>query len=75
MPSLAARLQSKTEPLGEIVMLMKLFSEIAGVTGSRVANAGPQSFGERFKIIINLGGESLQKEASPVMKVIEQANG
>jgi hypothetical protein len=73
MPSLAARLQSKTEPLGEIVMLMKLFSEIAGVTGSRVANAGPQSFGEKFKIIINLGGESLQKEASPVMKVIEQA--
>jgi hypothetical protein len=72
MPSLAARLQSNTEPLGEIVMLMKLFAEIAGVTGSKVA-AGPQSFGEKFKIIINLGGDTLQKEASPVMKVIEQA--
>jgi hypothetical protein len=72
MPMLAARLQSKAEPLADIVALMKLFSEIAGVTGTKAAQAGPQSAGERFKIIINLGGETLQKEASPVMKVIEQ---
>jgi hypothetical protein len=74
MPALAARLQNKNEPLGEIVALMKLFAEMAGVIGNKTA-AGPQTFGERFKIIINLGGDTLQKESSSSMKVIEPANG
>jgi hypothetical protein len=73
MPDLAARLSSRTEPLGEQVALFKLFAEMAGVIGSKSALGGPQSFGERFKIVINLGGEQFEKEASPSMKVIEQA--
>jgi len=74
MPTLAARMQSKTEPLGDIVALMKLFSEMAGVTGVKAAG-GPSSFGERFKIVINLGSDSLQKEASPSVdpKIIEHS--
>jgi hypothetical protein len=70
MPTVAARMSSKTEPLGEIVMLMKLFAEMAGVVGTKSAQAGPASFGERFKIVINLGGETLQKEAEPGMKPV-----
>ena len=72
MPVLAARLQSKTEPLADVVALMKLFAEIAGVIGAKAAAGGPTTSGERFKIIINLGGETMQREANP-SKLIEQA--
>jgi hypothetical protein len=70
MPYLAARMQSKTEPLGEVVALMKLFAEIAGVIGTKSMQAGPASFGERFKIVINLGGEQFEKEAASSLKPV-----
>lgn len=72
LPDLAARLSNKGEPLGEVVALLKLFAEMAGVIGTKAA-AGQQSYGERFKIVINLGGEQFEKEASSSMTVIEQA--
>jgi hypothetical protein len=70
MPYVAARMQSKTEPLEAIVPLMKLFAEMAGVIGTKSALTGPATFGERFKIVINLGGESLQRGAAPSMKPV-----
>jgi hypothetical protein len=82
LPTVAARMSSKTEPLGDIVALMKLFTEMAGVTGAKAAAAGPAAFGDRIKITINLGDDSLKREATPSttpVKVIEHevahANG
>jgi len=64
MPDVAARLRNKSEPLGEVVALMKLFTEMAGVIGAK--SAGPVQASERFKITINLGGDdSLQRDATP----------
>lgn len=66
MPVLAARLQSKSEPLSDIVSLMKLFSEMAGVTGNKAVAA--TGTGERVRITINLGGEdTMRKEAAVVI--------
>lgn len=66
MPSVAARMSSKTEPLSDVVALMKLYSEMAGVIGSK-ANPANATNSERVRIVINLGEDSMRKEASVVI--------
>jgi hypothetical protein len=66
MPTVATRMGSKTEPLGDVVALMKLFSDMAGVTGQKAAAASTGS-GDRVRIVINLGPETMQKEANVVI--------
>lgn len=66
MPTLAARMQSKTESLADIVGLLKLFSEMAGVTGAKAAGANQGGLGsDRIKIVINLGGKPFNRDANP----------
>jgi len=67
LPDVAARMSNKNEPLGEVVALMKLFTEMAGVIGSKNPNGAENT--AKFRIVINLGGESLTREASSVIDV------
>lgn len=64
MPTVAARLSKNTEPLGEVVALLKVLAEIAGAVGVK-AQAANQGSGERFKIIINMGAETTEITAAP----------
>lgn len=61
LPNVAARMSKPTEPLGEVVSLVKVLAEMAGAIGAKAA-AQPQSATEKFKIVINLGGETLSME-------------
>lgn len=70
MPTVAARMSNKNESLGDIVMLMKLFAEIAGSIGSKAAAQGSVNT-HKFKIIINLGGDTVARDATPSGPVIE----
>ena len=63
LPTVAARLSKATEPLGEVVSLLKVLSEIAGVIGAKAA-AVPAGSGERIKISINLGGDVTERQAT-----------
>ena len=56
MPALSQRLGSKTEPLAAVVALVKVMTEMAGVTGN-LANKQQEAPRERFKIIFNLGAD------------------
>lgn len=63
MPTVAARLQKPTEPLVEIVALLKVFAEISGLIGAKAVQQQPNT--EKFKITINLGGDQVvNREAS-----------
>jgi hypothetical protein len=82
MPTLATRMGSSSEKLGDAVEAAKLFARIAGVDA---AQSGPASAGERFTINIDLGaGANVVIEAgnnsaesmpavgaSPLPKIIE----
>ena len=63
LPMVAARAHKTTEPLGEVVALVKTLAEIAGSIGNKGTNQlqGPS---DKFKIIINLGADTIQREAS-----------
>lgn len=54
MPSIISRMKVQNEPLQGIVQAAKVLTEIAGAGGSKDKAQGPQ---EKFKIVINLGGE------------------
>lgn len=71
LPTVAARLSKSTEPLADVVSLLKVLSEIAGTIGAKAA--APGASGEKFKIVINLGADTLQKEAHNEIKVISGA--
>lgn len=68
LPTVAARLSNKNEPLGDIVGLLKVLADIAGVIGGKAA-AAQTSTGEKFKITINLGADVIMKDATPVVVV------
>lgn len=63
LPTVAARLSKATEPLSDVVALLKVLSEIAGTIGSKAQ--GPQASAERFKIVINMGSDVVEREATP----------
>lgn len=72
LPTVAARLSKPTEPLADVVSLLKVLSEIAGTIGSKAAQS-PAAIGEKFKIVINLGGDLVEREAHASLKVITGA--
>lgn len=64
LPTVAARASKTNEPLADVVSLVKVLAEIAGSIGTKAANQ-PQGPTEKFKIIINLGADTLlSREAS-----------
>lgn len=70
MPTVAARLTKATEPLADVVGLLKVLSEIAGTTGAK-AQAGQTLAGERIKIVINMGDDATKTTASPSIVAIQ----
>lgn len=64
MPVLAARLGKTTEPLGEVVTLVKVLAEIAGLVGAK-AQQNQAGSGQQFKIIFNINGEVTERTATP----------
>lgn len=56
LPDVAARLKKSNEPLPGIVQLVKVLSEIAGVTG-QATQGQPSNAGAQFKITFNLGAD------------------
>lgn len=67
LPTLAARLSAAKEPLEAVVGLLKVFSEMAGITGAKAVSTNQQN-GEKFKIVINLGADTVNRTA-PVINV------
>lgn len=73
LPTLAARLRKNTEPLADVTALLKVFSEIAGTIGVKAqAQIGS---GEKFKIVINLGGGEVTTKEVSVSQVQPQPEG
>ncbi len=70
LPTVAARLSNPNEPLGDIVSLLKVLADIAGVVGGKAAANQPA--GERFKITINLGADTILREAAPMIAVNQE---
>lgn len=70
LPDVVARLSKNNEPLPGIVALLKLLSEIAGVSGTAAASQ-PQAVGAKFNITFNLGDDKIQYKALDVTKEIE----
>lgn len=68
LPVVAARMSKTNEPLSDVVALLKVLSEIAGVTGSKAA-AQQQVTGEKFKIVINLGADTMQRSTQPMITI------
>lgn len=64
MPVLAARLGKSTEPLGEVVTLVKVLAEIAGLVGAKAQQNQPGT-GQQFKIIFNINGVVDERTATP----------
>lgn len=73
LPTLAARLRKGTEPLADVTALLKVFSEIAGTIGVK-AQASIGS-GEKFKIVINLGGGEVTTKEVSVSQVQPKPEG
>lgn len=74
MPAVTARLGKPMEPLGEIVALLKVLAEIAGTIGAKAASQ-PNAPTEKFKIIINLGADTFQRDASVAIREQSQGEG
>lgn len=68
LPVIAARLTKTNEPLADVVALLKVLSEMAGTIGAKAAQVQPGS-GERFKIVINMGADTLERDAHPLIQV------
>lgn len=62
LPTVAARLSKATEPLADVVALLKVLSEMAGTIGAKAAVATGNN--EKFKIIINMGADVVTREAT-----------
>lgn len=76
LPTVAARLSKPNEPLSDVVSLLKILSEMAGITGAK-AVAQTQGTGEKFKIVINLGADTVMRDVTPAKVEIthEEAPG
>lgn len=68
LPTVSARLSAKNEPLSDVVALLKILSEMAGITGAKAIaqNAGT---GEKFKIVINLGADTVIRDVTPKIEI------
>lgn len=66
LPTLVARLGKTSEPLAAVVPLLKVLAEISGAVGN--SNRQDSQVGEKFKIVINLGGDTqnFEKERNPI---------
>lgn len=65
LPTVAARLSKSTEPLSDVVSLVKVLAEISGLIGTKAAAAqGQGGNGTRVKIEINLGADTFTREAT-----------
>lgn len=62
LPTVAARLSKGTEPLADVVSLLKVLSEIAGTIGAKAAVTAANT--DKFKIIINMGADVVAREAT-----------
>jgi hypothetical protein len=69
LPDVVARLSKANEPLPGVVALLKLLSEIAGVSGTAAASQ-PQAVGAKFNITFNLGDDRVQHKVVDVTKEI-----
>jgi len=67
MPTITARMSSKTELLPAVVECAKLFAKMAGV--GETTQQGP--VGEKFKIVINLGADTLKVEKHSAPLTVE----
>lgn len=69
LPNVAARMSKNDEPLSGVVEVAKLFAKMSGVGEDKT----PQAPSEKFKIIINLGEDTinLEKQRAPLIKVEE----
>lgn len=67
LPTVAARLSKATEPLADVTALLKVLAEIAGTIGAKAA--APGASGEKFKIVINLGADTLDRAATGSVEV------
>lgn len=76
LPNVAARMGKATEPLADVVSLVKVLAEIAGTIGAKAIHA-PVAPSERFKIIINLGADTFQRDAAvpPLVQVNPEPSG
>jgi beta-phosphoglucomutase-like phosphatase (HAD superfamily) len=70
LPTVAARLTKQAEPLPGVVELAKLLAKLGGV-GDAAQNNTPS---ERFKITINLGADTLQRDATRSVITVETPN-
>lgn len=67
MPELIVRAKTAHEPLAGVAQLLKVFVEIAGISGQ---NKAPQQATEKFKITINLGSDTeVVEKTRPVINV------
>ncbi len=66
LPALATRMSSPGEPLSQAIEAAKLFAKMAGVGES--AQQAPT--GEKFKITINLGGDTFEREKERTPRVV-----
>lgn len=75
LPDVIVRAQKPTEPLSDVVSLVKLLAEIAGCIGSKAAQA-PTIASEKFKIVINLGADTIKYDASTTpVQILQQPEG
>jgi hypothetical protein len=66
MPTIAARMSVKTEPLADVIAAAKLFASLAGID----AKNAPKQASEKFTISINLGADKQVYEKSrPLIEV------
>lgn len=70
LPDIVGRATKPNEDLSAVVSLLKVLSEIAGVTGAKAQQA-QQAPTEKFNIVINLGADhTLQREANvPIQNI------
>lgn len=67
LPTLVARLSRTDEPLSGVVPLLKVLAEMSGAVGQ--AKALPTA-NEKFKITINLGGDSIKfDKKKPILEI------
>lgn len=74
LPDVVARMKDRNAPLAAVASLVKILSEIVGLTGATVPQQGPSA--DRIKITINLGGDIAAFEKTPApVEVQSQPEG
>jgi hypothetical protein len=68
LPDVIARMKIKNEPLAGIAQLTKVLADICGATNKVAPQAGPT---EKFKIVIDLGGDKQDFDVKRPVVTIE----